>query len=543
MASLFRRTYTDKRTGKIRKTKKWYGQYTDADGILNRVPLSVNKTVAEQMLNALVRTGELAKVGITNPFAEHSKRSLREHLADWQSSLLAKGTSAKQVGQVVARARHVLDATGFVFMADVSASRVQELIGELREPTRRPARLAADKTAFTKAEAAGILGVKPSAVPALVRRHRLTAEGEGPARRFPRETVEALQGILCRGRSVQTANFYLAAVKQFFRWLVRDRRAPDSPLAHLSGGNVRVDRRHDRQNLAPDQLSTILAAALASAEEYRGLRGTDRHHLYLTAMTTGFRRSELATLTPESFDLDSDLPTITVAAGYTKNKQTATQPIPPEAAAALRAYLVEREPGQPVWPGGWAERAAEMLRMDLDAAGVAYVIEGPDGPLYADFHSLRHAYVGALDQAGLTLKQMMQLARHSDPKLTAARYGRARISDLGEAVGRMPSLLPTNAPNTSAQVMRATGTSNSAGIAVGTKLAQPAGRDRLRVMTGDDATPSGAVAVTLSPSKGLKTSEDACGAVRTLPPAGFEPATLGLGNGGLIDGNNASAST
>lgn len=35
MASLFRPTYTDKKTGKARKTKKWYGQYTDADGILH----------------------------------------------------------------------------------------------------------------------------------------------------------------------------------------------------------------------------------------------------------------------------------------------------------------------------------------------------------------------------------------------------------------------------------------------------------------------------------------------------------------------------
>ena len=47
--------------------------------------------------------------------------------------------------------------------------------------------------------------------------------------------------------SVQTSNHYLKAAKQFTRWLVRDRRTPSDPLAHLSRLNVRTDRRHDRR--------------------------------------------------------------------------------------------------------------------------------------------------------------------------------------------------------------------------------------------------------------------------------------------------------
>ena len=46
---------------------KWYGQYADASGALQRVPLSENKTVAQQMLNELVRKAELGKVGIRDP--------------------------------------------------------------------------------------------------------------------------------------------------------------------------------------------------------------------------------------------------------------------------------------------------------------------------------------------------------------------------------------------------------------------------------------------------------------------------------------------
>jgi hypothetical protein len=83
-----------------------------------------------------------------------------------------------------------------------------------------------------------------------------------------------------------------------------------------------------------------------------------------------------------------------------------------------------------------------MLQADLEATGIPYAVEGPDGPLYADFHALRHSHIALLDRAGLTLKQAMQLARHSDPKLTMAVYRRAQLHDLVAAVEGISSLLP-----------------------------------------------------------------------------------------------------
>jgi hypothetical protein len=97
-----------------------------------------------------------------------------------------------------------------------------------------------------------------------------------------------------------------------------------------------------------------------------------------------------------------------------------------------------------------------MLRIDLDAAGIPYTVEGPDGPLYADFHALRHSYIAMLDRSGATLKEAMQLARHSDPKLTMAVYGRAQLHDLAGAVGRLPGLL--GGPEAEAPQLAATGT-------------------------------------------------------------------------------------
>jgi hypothetical protein len=61
----------------------------------------------------------------------------------------------------------------------------------------------------------------------------------------------------------------------------------------------------------------------------------------------------------------------------------------------LRSYLAGKVARQPVWAGTWARdrTGAEMLRRDLEAADIPYAVEGPDGPLFADFHARRHSYL------------------------------------------------------------------------------------------------------------------------------------------------------
>jgi hypothetical protein len=48
-----------------------------------------------------------------------------------------------------------------------------------------------------------------------------------------------------------------------------------------------------------------------------------------------------------------------------------------------------------------------MLRLDLGDAGLPYVVEGPDGPLHADLHSLRHSFIGLFEGAGISVKTGM----------------------------------------------------------------------------------------------------------------------------------------
>src|SRR5262249_57588038 len=112
--------------------------------------------------------------------------------------------------------------------------------------------------------------------------------------------------------------------------------------------------------------------------------------------------------------------TVTLAAGGNKSRRRKVQPLPPDVAELLREHLRDKPAGQCVWGGTWAKdhRGAEMLRMDLEAAGIPYAVEGPDGPLFADFHSLRHSYLTLGGRAGIDLRTLQELAGHSTPLLT-----------------------------------------------------------------------------------------------------------------------------
>jgi hypothetical protein len=95
-----------------------------------------------------------------------------------------------------------------------------------------------------------------------------------------------------------------------------------------------------------------------------------------------------------------------------------------------------------------------MLKLDLDAAGVPVKVDGSEGEEVRDFHALRNCYISNVLRTGADMKQAMTLARHSDPRLTAGRYARTRLFDLGALVNKLPT--PT-APATETAALRMTG--------------------------------------------------------------------------------------
>lgn len=443
MASLFRPTFRCKSTGQLKRVKKWYAKVRMADGTVRKVPLSTNKAAAEMMLGQLLTKIEHEKAGITDPFEAHRALPIGEHLAGWEKHLRAKDSTQKHVRTKLAAARRVIDGCQFKKLTDLSASRVEEFLTELRTPVET-SQLPEGKEWFTKAELASLLGVKREAVTPLVRRHRLAATGNGKARRYPRATAVALVTARSAGLSVRSVNYHLDAVKQFAAWAVRDRRLSDNPLDHLAGGNPEHDRRVEYALLSADEIRRLIAAARTSAAEFRGLSGRDRAALYALATVTAFRPVELSRLTATDFQLAGPVPLVRLDGTRTKNGKAVEQPLPPDVAVEMGNYLKGRTASDTVWPGTWADRAADLIRVDLPAAGLPFAQPGPDGrELVVSFYSLRHSAGVLAEEGGATLREVMTLMRHSDPKLTLRTYGRLQLGHLSRAVGNMPSVLPT----------------------------------------------------------------------------------------------------
>jgi integrase len=194
----------------------------------------------------------------------------------------------------------------------------------------------------------------PFALRSAVSRHHLDADGHGRKRRFPRATVEALQDRLCKGASVQTTNYYISHARSFGRWMTKNGRMEANRLEHLEPNSVGTDRRHDRRELTADEMQRLLTATRTNERPFRGLLGEDRFMLYATACGTGFRASALASLTPADFDLDADMPTVTLAARNSKNRKKKVQPLSADVADLLRNYLRGKPAHSIIWGGTWA---------------------------------------------------------------------------------------------------------------------------------------------------------------------------------------------
>ena len=137
--------------------------------------------------------------------------------------------------------------------------------------------------------------------------------------------------------------------------------------------NVTADRRHDRRPQSEVELTAILKAAI-DGPVVRKIQGPDRAVLYIVAADSGLRASELASLTPESFDLVEESPTVTVKAAYSTHRREDVLPLHPSLVDLLRSWLASKRGCERVWPGNWTKgkQAGVMLKRDLKAAGISY---------------------------------------------------------------------------------------------------------------------------------------------------------------------------
>ncbi len=292
-----------------------------------------------------------------------------------------------------------------------------------------------------------------------------------------------------RGTGARTFNAAVTAWRGFCRWCLRAHRLGANPLAGIGTRNVEADRRHVRRDISIEELARIIEVAerspVVTAQKFvrdaKGERRTipirltcpDRAWAYRIAAGTGFRVGEICSLTPESFDLDGEVPTIVVEAARSKHRRRDVQQIRADLAALLRPWLARKPLGRPVCPMPQG-RAATLLLADMAAARAIWLNEAKTAAeraarersdflrhrdasgRVADFHGLRVHFVSRVVEAGATVKEAMELARHSDPRLTMKTYARVGMHSLGRVLNRMPT---THAgPSQETQILAATGT-------------------------------------------------------------------------------------
>lgn len=416
---VFRQKYRNKR-GTLKETSKWYVEIVDHLERTQRIPGYTDKKATEEFGRKLEKLvafrslndapdpslkrwleslgkqtrSRLAKIDLIDAKLDAGGKLLLKHLEDFHDSLRNKNRSAVHCDVQKARIRNVIDGCGFKYSSEINAARVEQYLADARD--------------------AG------------------------------------------KGISIQTSNYYLQAFKQFCRWLVKERRLSESPVAHLQKLSSRTDESRERRCLTATEIQTLLKST-RSASRHHELDGVDRAMLYRVAMETGLRRGELASLKRESLILEDEHPVILVTAENSKNRKPTVQAIRPELARELEVWLetLQYGPETPLWEN-LTRRTAEMLKQDLEAAGIPYC---DDSGRYADFHALRHSFVSMLAQGGVHPKLAQKLARHSDINLTMNRYSHTLLKDESDALGSLPAIASIfDNPRLESQAAKATGT-------------------------------------------------------------------------------------
>lgn len=154
---VFKATYRD-RSGQQRKSAKWYVEFKDHMETTRRLPAFKDRRATEEFGRKLERLAvcrtsgmasdaelsrwiegmptdmcdRLSRIGVLDPQRAASSKPLAEHVDDFEHALRAKGNVARYVKDTVSQIRRILDGCRFIFLSDVSASRVERLLAQKR---------------------------------------------------------------------------------------------------------------------------------------------------------------------------------------------------------------------------------------------------------------------------------------------------------------------------------------------------------------------------------------------------------------------------
>jgi integrase len=399
---------TDPETGQKTRVESpyWSGRFTHpATGKRVNLPLRTeDKADAWELFQEAQRRARLEARGLADPHEDQKQRPLGEHVTDWRDYLLHEaGCTPLYVGMKVSRVQRIIDACGFKLWTDISADKVLHYMAQLG----------------------------------------------------------ALDGRDQQRAGAKTRAHYLQAIGQLTRWAVANGRASIDPLAHVAAvaksKKRKADVRHDRRELDAAEVEWLLRTTRDEKRIRYGVAAEDRRRLYVMAMGSGMRSSEIRSVAWATLDLDGKQPTATVRAAYSKNGQARKVWLPAHIVTMLRAWRAERvnDPALTrVFRMPSASNVARMLRADMDAARLAWLNEAKtvqermrrdesgilkydDGAgCFADFHALRHTAASKAARNGAT-RHAMALQFGWQTVAMADRYAHASEDDAASVAEKL----------------------------------------------------------------------------------------------------------
>ncbi len=409
---VFKADYTT-RAGKKAKSKRYYLDFRDHLGIRHKIPAFTDKRQSEALgrqIDKLVASHsgqgldaalsawlemlpfrlmkQFVSWGLVESHRAAASKTLAQHLDDFKQSLLAGGATGQHATQKHRRVERVFALCGFRYYSDISASKAQAHISRITKTVRKK-----------------VDGV--------------------------------VQEVETGPTSLQTQNYYLSDCKSFCRWMVQDRRASESPLAHLQPKKVDKSQTLQRRALEPVEVGRLLGATQGDSAHH-GMNGYERATLYRLATETGLRALEIRSLIVSNIDLEDK--TVTVIDSDTKNRQAALLPLRQGMCECLKPLLASKHPNAPLFNLPSRYRMADMLRADLVLTGIDPEDTGKGN---LDFHSLRHTFGSLLAASGVHPKTAQELMRHSDINLTMTRYTHTLLGQGAKAVESLPDFTCT----------------------------------------------------------------------------------------------------
>ena len=397
------------RRSNAQRGSPWYIKYKDASGNWRYEQGYADKQATKQLLARREREAAQGLEGMDDPYKEHRKTPLAQHVEDFVVHLKARGRARRYLRNMEGYLTWAFDWMGATRPDDLSAHKTERFILALRDGSA------------------------------------VTPKGKKK------------KGKKQAGLSAKGCNNYVACLKQFGQWGVERWRWAVNPFASLKNLNVEANRKKVRRALTVPELRKSIEAAKVRgvqkyAENHRGgkpgviekLRrlGAERAVVYEVAASTGLRLNELKTLEWQHVNLDRAPAAITVAAEHTKSKRTDIILLPEGAADRLMDWRHRKVEELGTSPSlrervfCISRRITPQFKKDCEFAGIPLTDEAGR---VVDFHSLRHTYAQLLVNGGVHPRVAQTMLRHRDIRTTMKVYVR---DDLAAQIAAL-DVLPT----------------------------------------------------------------------------------------------------